>query len=308
MSSRFLTLFGLYIPQGILAIKAKKHPYETNGRNVVVWVMTFYLMQFLKNDNFGINSLLLNPLMLQKGKLQAFNKKTDIPANAGFIKKMLHSTFKPPLNYMQRVANKTFGMNGNYLDVLKDSGINVSQGDIKKALLSTKSPWASLDNNQLDLINNRYEELRKIVSKDGIEALGKLKEPVSEALYKTYPKVIRRLNIFPMISASLLTAATVYVIGGVAMQIVYRFIAPLDKDFNPEAFKARNNKKKNQPPKPVTPPPSAPLAVPFAAPSAPALNQPIPTFSLPQSAPTNSPMDALPGQSPQWTQPNGGQL
>lgn len=246
MSSRFLTLFGLYIPQGVLAIAANKHKAETNGRNILVWVMTFYLMQFLKNDNFGINSLLLNPFMIERGKLKVFDPKTDIPSDFGPVKRFLHRTLKPPTNFLQRQINRHFGMKGDYLAVLKDAGIELSNSDLQKALQSTKAPWASLDNNLLDLINNRYTELRNLVKKEGIEVLSKIDNPVSETVYHTYPKVLRRLNFFPMVSAALLTAATVYVIGGLAMELVYRFIAPLDKDFNAEAYYRNKQKDKKR--------------------------------------------------------------
>jgi hypothetical protein len=299
MSSRFLTLFGIYIPQGILAVKDQKHPYETNGRNILIWVMTFLLTQFLKNDTFGVNSLFLSPLMIEKGKLQAFDRKADIPANAGFFKRAYGSVFKAPFNVFQRTLNRHFGMKGDYLAVLKDAGIEISESDIKKALKSTKAPWASLDNNKLDLINNRYEELRKIASADGVEALAKLEKPVSQALYETYPKVLRRLNIFPLISTSLVTAATVYVIGGLAMKLVYKFIAPFDKDFNPAAVSGGKKKeplnKASDSFKPSAGgPPGAAGVLPASAPTFSTTGMPLPPASAMAAA---SPATQLPKPS-----------
>jgi hypothetical protein len=237
--------------------------------------------------------------MIEKGKLQAFDRKADIPANAGFFKRAYGSVFKAPFNVFQRTLNRHFGMKGDYLAVLKDAGIEISESDIKKALKSTKAPWASLDNNKLDLINNRYEELRKIASADGVEALAKLEKPVSQALYETYPKVLRRLNIFPLISTSLVTAATVYVIGGLAMKLVYKFIAPFDKDFNPAAVSGGKKKeplnKASDSFKPSAGgPPGAAGVLPASAPTFSTTGMPLPPASAMAAA---SPATQLPKPS-----------
>lgn len=245
VAARSLTLFGLYIPQGFLSIKDQRHPYETNGRNALMWTLSVFLTQFLKNKGFGVNSLFLNPLMIEKSQLTTFDRQADIPKDAGFFIRTIHRTMKPPINWVQRQLNRAFGMDGDYLAVLKDAGIDVNKKDIPNAMMGITAPWADLDNNKIDLINHRYSELKKLVQKDGLEALSKLESPLPEAVYRAYPKVLKRLNIFPVISTSIIAAVTIYVIGGLAMIPVYKFIAPLDKDFDAEAYRRSREKKKN---------------------------------------------------------------
>lgn len=217
VAARAQTIIGVYLMQGYLAVKDHKHPWETNGRNITVWLMTTFLTQFLKNDHFGVNTLLLNPFM-----------KPKVTDSAAIAK----------LGPIERWINKK-RLDINYIDIVKRAGITVKDEDLAKVVAGKKSLWASLDTNKIDRINNLYEELNAAAKSGGKEALDKLKQEGLEAtdkqIFEAMPAFLRRINAFPLISTALITACTVYIIGSLAMKITYSVFAKHDKDFDPNA-------------------------------------------------------------------------
>ncbi len=213
MASRVQTLLGVYLLQGYYAIKDDKHPWETNGRNAVIWVMTLLLQNLAKSENYGVNTLLFNPFMRQKGYLSS--------EMSGLQKFLDHGR-----------------MDVDYLDILQDAGIKISDEELKGARKGKKALWASswLDANKTDLIKKRYRDLHHKIQENAKaiadqRPLPHILTPLEEAIEKEIPRFFKRINGWNMASTALLVGATIYFIGGVAMDIVNKVISPLDKDF-----------------------------------------------------------------------------
>lgn len=276
-AGRFLTVFGIYIPQAYYSFKENRHKWETNGRNALVWTMTLAIAILSKSEKFGVN-LLLNQFMKGKG---------DSDPNLKGFRKSLDKFFDK------------FRLERSYFELLDDAGIKYTEADKKKAY------WSKLDDNAIQTVVNRHEgvvkTMEKLMETHGIskkeladyiskteavrhgvvketeEALGKkvsrmsadelaalvkkveekagksLLDKVDDAhvveklrdhfkLNKSYNKFLRRSNLFRMLNTAIITAAIVYVVGGLAMKIILKTVAPLDPDFNPEG-----GKKKQQP-------------------------------------------------------------
>jgi len=210
IAGRLQTLIGVYILQGYYAAKEHKHPYETNGRNAVVWLMTIALPALPKSENFGVNTLLLNPIMQKKGTA------SKIPG-------------------MQNLLDKV-RMDADYFDIIEKAGIKVSDAEKIGAQKGKKALWASgwLDSNRIEQIQNLAKELQAKVDKKEV-----LKEGEADIL-KSIPGFFKRVNTFNIASTAIITAATVYFIGGVAMKIVNKVFTPLDN--NPAGGKDKNAK------------------------------------------------------------------
>jgi len=225
MAGRLQTLIGVYLLQGYFAVKDQKHPCETNGRNAIVWLMTLALTSITKSENYGVNTVLLNPFMKQKGAAVRF-----LP----FLKQ--------PFDAVR--------MDVDYLDIIEKAGIKIQEKERTGALKGTKALWASswLDANKIEKIQNYLSDLT--LKGDSLTREEKL---MKEAI----PKFFKRINLFNILSTGIITAATVYFIGGVAMRIVNKFISPMDKDFD-----GNKKNKPDQAPQPAltTAPSLPPLA------------------------------------------------
>ncbi len=224
MAGRFQTLLGVYLLQGYYSIKDDKHPWETNGRNAMIWVMTLLLQQMAKSENFGVNTLLFNPLMKQKGA-----HSSDI----GLVQKSLDA----------------LRMDKDYLDILQDAGVSITPEELDAARKGKKALWASswLDANKTALIKKRYDALHAKVVTPGEKALSLNKlTPYERKIYEAIPGFFRRINGWNGLSTAIIMGATIYFIGGVAMRIVNKVISPLDKDFD-----GNKNRQPGQPPKPA---------------------------------------------------------
>jgi hypothetical protein len=199
VAGRLQTAIGVYLLQGYFAIKDDKHPWETNGRNAIVWLMTLALTSLTKSENYGVNTIFLNPFMKQKHTPVRF------------------------LPFLQRPFDNV-RMDMDYLDIIEKCGIKISDSEKAGAMKGKKALWASswLDANKVEKIQNKLIELNQKGSLN--ESEQKLKEAI--------PKFFKRINAFNLASTAIITAATVYFIGGVAMRIVNKFISPLDKDFD----------------------------------------------------------------------------
>lgn len=233
VAGRLQTLIGVYLLQGYYAVKDDKHPWETNGRNAMIWVMTLVLQNLTKSENYGLNTLLCNPFMRQKGHLSS------------------------EMAWLQNGLDK-FRMDADYLDILQDAGISMSTDELKGAREGKKALWASswLDANKTDLIRRRYESLKSRVStQEGKEILSQLTQE-EQKIYKSIPSFFNRINSWNNLSTAIIVGSTIYLIGGVAMKIVNKVISPLDKDFD------GNPNKKH----PGQTSPATALANPFASP------------------------------------------
>lgn len=316
-AARFLTVFSIYIPQGFLAVKENRHKWETNGRNVVIWTMTFALTALMKNDKFSANSW-LNRFMapnnhydkigfgievaeahksqLQKslsekpaGVLGRWRHKRQA-ARLVSVEKTLQAlggefeTLKAVaekaglrlpaadasaplgerLNHLYKAADQAklilkdlpgnkpaplarFRLDGNYFQLLRKSGLRVDG--------QNHALWSSMDINDCDKL---VQYLESKLAKS--QANGQTLNAVEQKLLKLAKQVVRRSSAFRLVATSLITAATVYVIGGVAMEIVYRFIAPFDHDFVPPD-KGKNRSHPVLPPRPPRIIPPVPATV-----------------------------------------------
>ena len=198
ISGRLQTLIGVYMLQGYFAYKDKKHPWETNGRNAVVWLMTVALTAWSKSDSYGINTMFFNHFMKAKG-----------------------TPNKVPL--MQSLLDLT-RMDKDYLDILKAANIDVPEKDAMAARNGKKALWAAswLDSNKVKTIQDYLKSIEQ-------KSPASLNE-TEKAMKKAIPSFFKRMNIANMASTGVITAATVYLIGNVAMQIVNKLFTPLDKD------------------------------------------------------------------------------
>ncbi|WP_373531747.1 hypothetical protein [Vampirovibrio sp.] len=222
VAGRLQTLIGVYLLQGYYAVKDDKHPWETNGRNAMIWVMTLVLQNLTKSENYGLNTLLCNPFMRQKGHLSS------------------------EMSWLQNGLDKV-RMDADYLDILQDAGISIDPDEMKGARKGKKALWASswLDANKTDLIKRRYEALKaKVSTQDGKEVLSQLSRE-EQKIYKSIPSFFYRINAWNGLSTAIIVGSTIYLIGGVAMKIVNKVISPLDKDFD-----GPKNKQAGQPFKP----------------------------------------------------------
>lgn len=197
-AARLLTIFGIYIPQGFIAIKENKHKWETNGRNALVWTMTLGLTMLVKNDKFSTNTLL--NFFMKNGQAAAAENPTAGP--------------------VKRFFNK-LKLNGDYFDILKSAKIDFKEADRAKA------HWSNLDKNVMDTIGLHLKEL---AAKTGIS-------DAEKSFLKLANKFVFRRNLFNVLSTGIITLLTMYVIGRFAMELVFRFIAPLDHDFDPARSK-----------------------------------------------------------------------
>jgi hypothetical protein len=190
-AARFLTLVGLYVPQGYIAVKNDSHVWETNGRNALMWLLAVGIVSFSKNDKWGFNTV-LNHFMKNK---QTADTKT-------FWGKL----------------TARFGLDGDYFKVLKEAGIPHKAEDAKRAF------WASMDSNMVDRLVHQYDQLT---------AKGKLLTETEQASHKLLGQFLSRRNAFSLTSTALITGLTVYLVGKLAMDFVFKFIAPLDHDYEP---------------------------------------------------------------------------
>lgn len=335
-AGRFLTIFGVYLPQAYFSVKEKKHVWETNGRNALVWAMTLGVYILSKSEKFGIN-LLLNEFMRPKetleeslkrnldtlagerkdiarglekarelqagtaqkmetlsrelaaatdtarrGELQAelatlrrLDKTKAIRKGEKKLAKLTAAVRKaeqgierfrkqgasPLRQKLQNFINK-YRLEDDYFKLLEEAGIKTRASDRNGAY------WAKMDDNKIQTMIRKYESLMAEMQKaKGIEPkeaagfmeklrlrkenrnfvkaleqelkAGTLEKKLAEKLtsYKAFGKFLNRRNIFNLTNTAMITALIVYLIGGVAMKIVYNTVAKLDPDFNPNRNK-----------------------------------------------------------------------
>lgn len=62
-ASRTSLLFSWYVPQTIISIRHKTHPWENFGRNLTVFLVTLGVLSYTKSDRFSLNTLLFDRFM-----------------------------------------------------------------------------------------------------------------------------------------------------------------------------------------------------------------------------------------------------
>jgi hypothetical protein len=216
-AARSLTLFGLYIPQGIISFWNDNHIWETNGRNVVMWTLAILVAGFSKSDTYGVNTFL--DVFMQ-------NSKVDNPE---------------ALTRIKAVANKIglnkLGIDGDYIQVLEDLKLLPPKSDRSKAL------WASLDSNTLDRAVFEYNQL---AIKAADKTIAQAEQKTIQATMKTLGQFLKRRNAFNLVSTGVMMALSTWLIGKFAMDMVFKYIAPLDHDFVPLDKRNKNKAPSHQ--------------------------------------------------------------
>lgn len=292
--ARAQTLIGLYFLQTYSAFKDEKHPWETLGRNAVVWTGGFYLTKLLKSENFGVNTLFINPFMRQQGTpvldlrgkvrtlINFVTRQTETPEQAE--KSLGWLRFEKLIDWARLPVD--------YTEILEKAGLSIKDSDKEAARSGKKALWAAsyLDKNRLNRVQayyiklkdellreglnetdlTRYRELQKqgsfnlsnLFNREKSQLHQKMLTTLAEKkdakineklkLYKASRTFLKRVSAANLFSTAIIAAATIYVLGGLAIQFVYKFIAPMDKDFDPTRIKGYKPKAAIKP----APPPS----------------------------------------------------
>lgn len=248
IAARLQTAIGVYLLQGYYSVKDSKHPWETNGRNALVWLMTLGVTWWSKSDSVGVNPMVFNTFMKQKGSAAKL--------------------FQVPI---PRELVDWARMDTDYLDILQKAGL-LKPNEVKDAAENGKSLWTAswLDVNKIEKIQNYGKKLEEQLLElapdrvktvfqqykkgkvsasafkkemrqflETLKASGRTEEREMAKMYQAIPNFFKRINIFNVSSTALVMAATVYLIGVVAMRIVNKFISPLDKDYDGKTQSAK---------------------------------------------------------------------
>lgn len=261
--SRLNVALAVYLPATYLSLSQKKHAWETNGRNAMLWFATLGVAIATKHPKYGLNPL-LNPLMRQKVTADT------IPAELSRLKNELELLKQDPtrhsdkINKLGKIYSKletqltkpSIGTkllnklrpNYDYYKLLEEAKI----GKFSKYTDRQGAWWASPDRNQLKTLEVKLQGLKESTQK-GL----KLTE-TDQAFLKNAPKFLNRISSMRVLATLLNMALTVYVIGILVMEVVFRWIAPRDHDFDPTKY--RNGKHhKSEKATPPTPPANAGL-------------------------------------------------
>jgi|GEM_PF-6843444 len=219
IASRINVFVAVYLPALFFSLHPhKKHFWETNGRNVLIWLTTIAVTLLGKHPKYGVNAL-LNKLMVHQQK--------DFPQT---------DTWKQKASNAWHHTLNTLKPDYDYYELLKIAGIDISDEASKKR----ENKWSGLDNNQIEQLKIFKAKLEK----------GQIPKHLTPEEVKLFTenatKLMNRLSTMKLVSFGLITAATVYVVGILAMEIVFRYIAPLDPDF--DASKLNKHKKKGDNP------------------------------------------------------------
>lgn len=222
-ASRFNLLLAVYLPQMYFSLKNNRHKWETNARNFIIWTTTILLTFGVKHPKYGINSL-LDTFMKPK--------MTHAPAEGHFFSRQWDA-----------LTNR-FRLHNNYLtDVLTPAGIKVPT-DPKKI----KGFWASMDNNLIDsvwaYIPKAQKELAGLQTKLALSEKELARKATLEKFLHTAPQFLKRLGGFQLLSTGVFMALMTYIVGGLMMELVIKYIAPFDHDFDMGDAKKLGNKAK----------------------------------------------------------------
>lgn len=207
-----LMVWTIYLPQGIMAIRYRQHPFETWGRNVLVWLGGIAIVLLGKHPKYGFNAI-FNQFMVPRQKLP---KLPD-----GMLEKA--RLFKQnPKMLMEHLVNP-LRPRENYLEIMREAGINLRTLGYKgpytsEAMLKAvreKPFWPTLD------INEKYK----------LHALRNMVRSASKR--QAVENVIRRTTLCKYLSVGVSALLMAYLIGVALQKAVFDYIAPLDKRFKP---------------------------------------------------------------------------
>ncbi len=133
------------------------------------------------------------------------NPRETLPENTGFLKKFIN--------------NRRF--DGEIFDYLK-----------KHARVDLKN-WSGLDANHFDNITLAWKKLKDK------QNLSSTEKKVLEKI----PRIMNRISAFKFTAVGLSVAILAVVVGKMAMDIVFKFFAPFDHDFDPSKYKITKKKK-----------------------------------------------------------------
>jgi hypothetical protein len=272
-ASRVNTLLAVYAPALYFSlVPEKKHFWETNGRNALIWLTTLGVTILTKHEKVGVNAL-LNHVMPQKKGLKVAEGK-NLGDKIGRLWQKGLDTLRPKYDYYE---------------MLHKAGV-LTEEQTKDVRNKAANKWC-LDNNQIEQLKMKMEQIAdKLKNNKAIEGMSKDK---AEAFVKNVPKLMNRMSNMKMAALAANMAATIFVIGIWAMDIVFKYIAPHDPDFDVEKYrkfnkKSDDKKSDNQPTASIEPPGFTP--------------KPTDILNGPPQAPVsfgpNPPLGALPGAFP----------
>jgi hypothetical protein len=214
-ASRLNVAVAVYFPALLFScFPDLKHFWETNGRNVLLWFATLGITRVTKDPKIGLNPLVLDKLMQEKAR---------------------GSSLTP----MTRVLNK-LRPDFDFHDVFKAAELKDAE----------KLYWGGLDKNQKDKIQKALAESADKIKVLQAKPIAELSQADRLLLKLAHaPSLFNRISAMKTISTLVQMGLTVYLIGVVAMEIVFRYIAPRDKDFDAskyEKMKAMKRARKMQ--------------------------------------------------------------
>ncbi len=210
-ASRINTLVAVYTPAFAFSIYPdKKHFWETNGRNALIWLLTIAIALWVNDDKWGLNPQ-LNKFMQPKVK----DPKT-----------------LEALPWLERQIINRLRPDYSCFEIMKAAGLKVAEKDKAKAF------WASLDKNYVDTMTTEFaknqDEIARLIKLPLTELTASQKSLLN---LRWVPSMLNRISGFKALATALQAALTVYLVGVLAMEVVFRFIAPHDKDFDASKFK-----------------------------------------------------------------------
>lgn len=213
-ATRIGVAIAVYLPFSINAAIRDDHKAEIISRSVLLWLTTIGVYYLGKSEKFGVNSL-LNVFMQPKVHPEPKNP------------------FKRWLNNMK--------LDINYFDILKRAGIEFKGSD------RNHYEWARLQGNKTKKLQELLETLKEQ------KKSGKKMDSESVQVFENLPKFLRRSNLFRLLQFGFLTALTIFFVGILVMDIVYKYFAVLDKDFDKSVehgflLKAKHTESKEQKP------------------------------------------------------------
>lgn len=257
-ASRVNTALAVYLPALYFSlVPEKKHFWETNGRNVLIWFATLGVALGTKHPKIGANGL-FNHLMPQK-------KNLKLADATGFGDK---------LGRLWQKGLDKLRPSYDYYDLLYKAGV-LTEKEMKTARNKLDNQWASLDNNQIERLKMKVDQISKELEKplENRQLEGMTRKD-AEKFLKDAPNLMNRLSSMKIASLLANTGATVYLVGILAMDIVFKYIAPKDPDFDASKltkYKKKSDKKQSTPdtstvttPKPTGTPTGTPNVTPQA--------------------------------------------
>ena len=264
-AGRFISVASVYIPQTMIALVNRAHIFETIGRNILAWSFKFGVLVGNKHPRFSLAKGVLDPLMQPK--------RATVRGPAWQ---------KPIRSLVNRLRPE-----GDYFDILQAANIPFSSKDRHSAF------WTKLDEtNHWQAVTRLYQDLKQ-------KPAAQLSKQ-EEHLLKLIPQFAARRSLFNFALAATIVSLATILVGRVSMDIVFKWIAPLDKDFNPAGWTNRQQLNQAKAPSPL-PAPSSALTQPGQAstdantPSSKLLIEPLPkppvlTVTPTPSAPTPAPL------------------